>query len=395
MNFFKPKKNYIPYGKQHITKEDINSVVKVLKSDLITQGHTVPEFENSICDTVKAKYSIAVNSATSALHLACLSLGLGSGDWLWTSSNTFVASANCGIYCGANVDFVDIDLETGHLSIENLKQKLSIAKYESKLPKIIIPVHFSGSSCDMKAIKDLSKIYGFSIIEDASHALGGSFDNHYVGSCRYSDLTVFSFHPVKIITSGEGGIVTTNNSRLAEIIRELRSHGITKNKDKFVKSNFGPWSYEQQNLGFNYRMTDIHAALGLSQLKRLKSIISERTNIFAIYKKELEDFPLKILKVPSSVISSFHLAVIVIDEKSSFRHKKIFSYMRSKGIGVQLHYEPVPLQPYYLKFGFKKEDYKNSLIYSNSAMSLPIYPGLSKKDQKSVIEILRLALKQY
>ena len=351
-------KKTIPYGRQQITREDINSVIKVLKSDFITQGPIVPEFESAFCDTVSSKHAVAVNSATSGLHLSCLCLGLGPGDWLWTSSTTFVASANCGLYCGANIDFIDIDLETGHISIEKLKEKLLLAKLESKLPKIIIPVHLTGSSCDMKAIKDLSKVYGFSIIEDASHALGGRFENHLVGSCIYSDLTVFSFHPVKIITSGEGGIVTTNNSTLAEKIMDLRSHGITKNKEKFIKSDSGPWSYEQQNLGFNYRMTDIHAALGLSQLKRLNSIISERTNIFAFYQKRLENFPLKILKVPSSVISSFHLAVILLDETSSEKHQKIFSYMRSKGIGVQLHYEPVPMQPYFLKFGIKEEDYK-------------------------------------
>ncbi len=385
-NFYK-KGNYIPYGRQHITRKDISAVVKVMKSEFLTQGQILEEFEKEISTKVQSTYSVAVNSATSALHIACLALGLKKGDYLWTSPITFVASANCGIYCGANIDFVDINKDSSLISIRALENKLRKAKIEKKLPKIIIPVHLGGTSCDMKSIKKLSNKYGFSIIEDASHALGGKYENHPVGNCKYSDITVFSFHPVKIITTGEGGISVTNNKEYAQKMRDLRSHCIIKDRNRFEEEISGEWRYEMQDLGFNYRMNEIQAALGLSQLKRLKKIIERRNMIHRKYQKMLKNLPLKLIKVPNNVYSSFHLAIIKLNNKAI--HQRVFEGMRKNKIGVQLHYLPVHLQPFYKKLGFKKGDFPNAEDYSARSFSLPLYPELNNSDIKKIVKILK------
>ena len=385
-------KKFFPYGKQNITSEDIELVNKVLRSDFITQGPIVGEFESSIAKKVKSKFAISVNSATSALHLACLALNLKEGDYLWTSPNTFVASANCALYCGASVDFVDIDIETGLMSIVKLKNKLEIAAKEGKLPKILVPVHFSGSSCAMKEIHELAQKYNFKIIEDASHAIGASYLNETVGNCKFSDLVIFSFHPVKIITTGEGGIVTTNDPQIAEKLKILRSHGITKNKEKFLNEKIYTWSYEQQELGFNYRMPDINASLGLSQLKRLDEIVNERNKLFRNYQQLFKKFPLKLLKIPDYAKSSVHLAVILLNEELANKHSFIFDKMRENKIGVQLHYIPVHTQPFFKKLGFNYSDFPESIKYSNRAFSLPLYPGLTHIDQEYISELLKTAI---
>jgi len=384
-SFYNSKK-YIPYGKQNINNADINSIIKVLKSDYLTQGPVVENFENEISKKVNSNYSIAVNSATSALHIACLSLGLRKGDYIWTSSITFVASANCGLYCGAKVDFIDIDPYSALISIKHLRAKLEKAKLEKKLPKIIIPVHLAGSSCDMKEIFTLSKIYGFSIIEDASHAIGGKYENEPIGNCKYSDISIFSFHPVKIITTAEGGIAVTNNSKLAEKMKELRSHCIIKDSVRFIDKNTPAWRYEMQDLGFNYRMNEIQAALGLSQLRRLESIVSKRNKIYTKYKKLLYNLPLNLLEIPKNVYSSIHLVIVVLDNID--KYEKIFNGMRRKGIGVQLHYWPVHLQPYYKNLGFKQGDFRNSEDYAKRSFSLPVYPELTTSDINRICDDL-------
>jgi len=308
---------YLPYGRHSITESDINEVVKTLRSKNLTQGVKVDEFEDNVARTVGSNHAVAVNSATSALHLSCLALGATYNDWVWTSPISFVASSNCALYCGSNIDFVDINPFTGLMDVKSLKNKLKIAKKQNRLPKVIIPVHLAGSSCDMEEIFSLSKIYGFSIIEDASHAIGGKYKGDFVGNCKYSSITVFSFHPVKIITTGEGGIATTNNAFLAEKIRSLRSHGIIKDSDKFNKQSKGSWYYEQQSLGFNYRITDIQASLGLSQLKRLEEIINVRNRQLNFYREILDELPLSILEIPENVNSAVHLAVIKLRKISS------------------------------------------------------------------------------
>ena len=377
--------NYLPYGRQRITEDDIASVVSVLKSDFLTQGPIVPKFEQKISNFLNVKFTLAVTNATSALHLACLALGLNKGDIVWTSPNTFVASANCARYCGAEIDFVDIDINTGLMDMNELSKKLEIANLKNKLPKIIIPVHFAGSSCDMKALYKLSRKYDFSIIEDASHALGGTYEDKAVGSCFYSDFAVFSFHPVKIITTGEGGVLCTNNKELARKASQLRSHGIEKDKNLFENQFYGLWSYEQQSLGFNYRMNDIQAALGLSQLDRLEEIIKERNRQLTFYIDQLEGLPIKMLDIPKGVKSSVHLGVVLLQDFSDSDHKEIFSDLRKRGIGVQLHYWPVHLNPYYRKMGFKENDFINAELYSKSAFSLPLFPGLKIKEQERVV----------
>tara|TARA_Y100001968_G_C19400570_1_gene740794 strand:- start:850 stop:1914 length:1065 start_codon:yes stop_codon:yes gene_type:complete len=348
----------------------------------------VEKFEAAISKTVNCKYSVAVNSGTSALHLACMALGLKEGDFLWTSPITFVASANCGLYCGAKIDFVDIDPKTGLICSEKLRKKLESAFISGTLPKIVIPVHLAGTSCDMQKIYELSKQYGFKIIEDASHAIGGSCNNYPVGSCKYSDLTVFSLHPVKIITSAEGGIASTNNEELAEKIRCLRSHGIIKDSRLFRTSNQGQWCYEQQQLGYNYRMSDILAALGLSQLSRLKIFIKKRIEIIAKYKESLSELPLDLLEVPNNIKSSYHLAIIRLHNKNEEFHKYIFDNLRAHNIGVQVHYTPVHLQPYYIDLGFSNGDFPQAEDYSKNAISLPIYPYLSNEDFTKIINKL-------
>ena len=386
---------FIPYGRQTISEEDIKSVIDTLKSDYLTQGPKIEIFEKEVNKYLGCDYSIAVNSATSALHIACMALGLREGDYLWTSPITFVASANCARYCNANVDFVDIDITTGLISIDKLKEKLVNAKEKGCLPKVLVPVHLTGSSCNMEEIYKLSRIYGFKIIEDASHCFGASYKNQKIGNCRYSSITVFSFHPVKIITTGEGGIATTNDHQLAIEMGKLRSHGITKDESLFVNKSLGPWFYEQQQLGYNYRMTDIHASLGLSQLKRIDEIVKERQNIQNIYEQSLIDEPITFLKRSEDVYSSVHLVVIILNQKFINFYREIFTYLRESNIGVQLHYLPVHLQPYYKKLNFKEGDFPSAELYSKLAISLPVFPGLSKKDQGYIIERLKIILKSY
>ncbi len=380
--------SFIPYGRQTITQADIAAVLEGLQSPFLTQGPAVPTFERAIAAKVGASHGIAVNSATSALHIACLALGLGRGDRLWTSPITFVASANCGLYCGATVDFVDIDPSTGLMSLDALQVKLERAESNGTLPKILVPVHLSGSSCDMVRIASLSERYGFLVLEDASHAIGGRYRAEPVGNCQYSSITVFSFHPVKIITTGEGGLATTNDPRLAQRMMDLRSHGITKDFNRFENPPAGPWSYEQQSLGFNYRMTDIQAVLGLSQLQRLDAIVDERNDQSMRYIDLLSELPVRLLKVPNNVLSSWHLFVICLCNSLKNHHRFIFEGLRSANIGVQLHYSPVHLQPYYRKLGFEEGDFPEAELYGRSAISLPIFPGLSIEDQQRVVMVL-------
>ena len=379
---------FLPYSRQNIHDSDISAVVDVLRSPLITQGPVVPRFELAIAEKVGSKYAVAVNSATSALHLACLALGLGPGDRLWTSSTSFVASANCALYCGADVDFVDINPRTGLMCVDSLSQKLIFAEKNGCLPKIVVPVHLTGSSCDLQSIASLAARYSFSIIEDASHAIGGKYLGSYVGNCSFSDITVFSFHPVKIITSGEGGMAVTNNIELAQRMADLRSHGITKDSSRFLLQSPGPWGYEQQSLGFNYRMNDIQAALGLSQLSRLDMIVKERNELFDSYRLCLKDFPVHLLEIPKDVMSSVHLCVIRLLEHDPKLHLELFRRFREVAIGVQLHYAPIHLQPYYRGLGFCEGQFPHSEEYALSALSLPLFPGISSSELNRVLEVL-------
>jgi UDP-4-amino-4,6-dideoxy-N-acetyl-beta-L-altrosamine transaminase len=378
----------IPYGRQTITEADIAAVEAVLRGPYLTQGPTVPAFEQAVSAKVSAKHAVAVNSATSALHLACLALGLGPGDRLWTSPITFVASANCGRYCGAEVDFVDIDPATGLMSVAALEEKLEQAAKSSTLPKVLVPVHLCGTSCDMAAIGTLAQSHGFSVLEDASHAIGGSYQGEPVGNCRHSAITVFSFHPVKIITTAEGGLSTANDPQLAQRMADLRSHGITKEEARFERPAPGPWTYEQQELGFNYRLTDLQAALGLSQLERLDGIVAERQRLLEVYRQRLAALPVSLLEIPPTVRSALHLAVIRLDNNDPEHHRRVFKGLRSAGIGVQLHYSPVHLQPYYRRLGFAEGDFPEAEAYARNAISLPLYPGLQEPEQKRVVQVL-------
>lgn len=379
----------IPYGRQNISEEDIQAVVQVLKSDFLTQGPVVPNFEQVLCEYTGATNAVVTNSATSALHLACRALGLGDGDLLWTSPITFVASANCALYCNAAVDFVDIDPDTFNISIDALKLKLEKAEKKGNLPKILIPVHLCGLSCDMQAIGALSKTYGFSIIEDASHAIGGKYHGEPVGNCRYSDITVFSFHPVKIITTGEGGAALTNNPFLAERMSLLRSHGITHDPEHMTHEPDGEWYYQQIELGYNYRMTDMQAALGLSQMGRLTEFVSQRNDLAKYYEQQFDQLPIKSQEIANDIYSSMHLYVVRVP---AVRHKKIFEKMRNLGVGVNLHYIPVHLQPVYRLRGFKEEQFKQAENYYKEAISLPIYLNLTQEKQEKVIDALKVAL---
>ncbi len=382
--------SYIPYGRQDVTQDDIDAVTEALHSDFLTQGPCVPRFEKAVAEYCGAKYGIAVNSATSALHLACLALELGVEDWLWTSPITFVASANCGLYCGAKVDFVDIDPVSFNLCPKALKKKLIQAEKLGQLPKIVVPVHLCGQSCDMQAIYDLAKRYNFKIIEDASHAIGGKYQNKSIGSCQYSDITIFSFHPVKIITTGEGGMALTNNSDIAEHMSLLRSHGITSEPNQMTHEPDGEWYYQQIDLGFNYRITDMQAALGLSQLRRLDDYIAHRHNLANRYNKLLSDFPLVIPYQHSDNYSAFHLYVIRLEDNK--KHKQIFELLRKDNIGVNLHYIPVHTQPYYQQMDIEFTDLEQSELYYKDAISLPLYPTMTEQQQDFVIESLRKAL---
>lgn len=384
--------NFVPYGRQTITEEDIAAVEEVLRGPMLTQGPAVPAFEKGIARETGAKEAVVVNSATSALHIACMAMGLRNGDRLWTSPITFVASANCGRYCGAEIDFVDIDLETGHMCAEELEKKLNKASKENRLPKIIVPVHLAGTSCKMEEIWNIAQNYGIKIIEDASHAIGAYYKGKPVGNCEYSDIAVFSFHPVKIITSGEGGAACTNNEELVNRMRKLRSHGITKDKAEFETISAGPWAYEQQMLGFNYRMTDIQAALGLSQLKRLHEVVRKRNEIWDEYKQQLKSIPVKLLKIEENCRSALHLAVIRLENKNPNEHKRIFEELRKENLGVQLHYTPVHLQPYYRRMGFKPGDFPNAEKYGETAISIPMYPDLKKEEIQRVAETLEKIL---
>ena len=385
-------KAFIAYGKQTITEADIAAVEAVLRSPFLTCGPVVPAFEQTVAEKVDAHYGVAANSATSALHIACLALGLGQGDRLWTSPITFVASANCGRYCGAEVDFVDIDPATGLMSVAALERKLQHAEREGTLPKVVVPVHLTGSSCNMAAIGSLAERYGFAVLEDASHAIGGRYQGEPVGNCRFSAITVFSFHPVKIITTGEGGLATTNDSLLAQRMAELRSHGIVREPERFAQQAPGPWAYEQQQLGFNYRITDIQAALGLSQLQRLDEIVAERNKQLQLYQELVTELPVQLLKVPDDVLSSVHLAVIRLVRATSNQHREIFEGLRAAGIGVQLHYSPVHLQPYYRELGFDEGQFPEAESYAKSAISLPLFPGLEICQREFVVEKLESLL---
>ena len=384
----------IPYGRQDITESDIDAVVEVLKSDYLTQGPAVPKFERKVAVHVGAKHAIAVNSATSALHIACLALGLGPGDWLWTSPVTFVASANCGLYCGAQVDFVDIDSRTYNLCPKALERKLIDAEKEGRLPKIVIPVHLCGQPCDMAAIHVLSQRYGFRIIEDASHAIGGKYKNDPIGSCRYSDITVFSFHPVKIITTAEGGIALTNDAELANRMALLRSHGITREPEQMTHAPDGPWYYQQIELGFNYRMSELQAALGASQMDRLETYVARRHELAQRYDALLADLPLTTPWQHPDSYSGLHLYVIrLLVDRLNKTHREVFESLRQQGIGVNLHYIPVHTQPYYQRQGFKTGDFPQAEAYYSGAISLPMYPTMTEAQQDTVIQAMCDALK--
>ena len=387
------KKPFIPYGRQTITESDVTAVVEVLRSPFLTQGPVVQAFEQAVAAKVDVFHGVAVNSATSALHIACLALGLGPGDRLWTSPITFVASANCGLYCGASVDFVDIDPATGLMSIAALQAKLEQASLDGTLPKVVVPVHLTGSSCDMVAIGAMAERYGFAVLEDASHAIGGRYRGEPVGNCRYSAITVFSFHPVKIITTGEGGMATSNDSLLVQRMLELRSHGIVRDVDRFEQPVPGPWGYEQQQLGFNYRMTDIQAALGYSQIRRLEEIVAERNLQLQRYRELLADLPVYLLEVPEGVLSSVHLAVICLQRVTAEQHRQVFEELRAVGIGVQLHYSPVHLQPFYRALGFAEGQFPEAESYAKRAISLPLFPTLSELEQDRVIQALVKSLR--
>jgi UDP-4-amino-4,6-dideoxy-N-acetyl-beta-L-altrosamine transaminase len=383
----------IPYGRQSISEEDIQAVVDVLRSDFLTQGPTVPAFEKSVADYCGTQHAIAVNSATSALHLACLALDVGPQDVVWTSPITFAASANCALYCGATVDFVDIDPDTGNLSVERLAEKLRKAEAENKLPKVVIPVHLCGLSCDMAAIHALSRQYGFKIIEDASHAIGARYKGEPVGSCRYSDIVVFSFHPVKIITTGEGGMALTNDTEVAKKVRLLRSHGITRDAEDMTHEPDGPWYYQQVALGFNYRMTDIQAALGLSQMQRLDGFVERRHLLAERYDALLAGLPVVIPCHHEDSYSSLHLYVIRIRQDQGCRNRRqVFTYLQQHGIGVNVHYIPLYAHPYYQRMGFNPDDYPMANQYYEEAISLPLYPDMSEQQQDHVVDTLRMAI---
>lgn len=384
----------IPYGKQEITQQDIDAVVDVLKSDFLTQGPQVPLFEKSIMNAVSAEYVLAVNSATSALHIACLALEVGKGDVVWTTPITFVASANCALYCGADVDFVDIDTKTYNLSAAKLEQKLQHAKDNNcPLPKVVIPVHLCGQPCEMDKIHALGQEYGFAIIEDASHAIGGKYKDKPIGNCQYSDITVFSFHPVKIVTTAEGGVATTNSKVLAAKLELLRSHGITRDDSLMKNESHGGWYYEQVDLGFNYRMTEMQAALGVSQMSRLHDFVAKRNELAARYDELLKGLP---LITPFQIEDSYsgrHLYVIRLKlDELTLSHKDCFEQLREKGIGVNLHYIPVHTQPYYKDLGFVARQFPESENYYTDAISIPLFHTMTEIQQNEVIKVLKEVL---
>lgn len=380
----------IPYGRQDISEDDVQAVVEVLRSDYLTQGPKVPVFEKAIAARTNAGYGVAVNSATSALHLACLALELGAGDFLWTSPITFVASANCALYCGAKIDFVDIDSETFNICPEKLEAKLKAAELTGRLPKVIVAVHMAGQSADMKRIKNLSDMYGVHIIEDASHSIGAEYRDAPVGNCAFSDITVFSFHPVKIITTAEGGIALTNDKQIFARMEQLRSHGITRDANLMTNEPDGPWYYQQIRLGWNYRMTEMQAALGLSQMTRLDSFIARRSQLADAYDTALAELPVKCPGRLRDAKSSWHLYVIRLND--ALRHRVVFEELRAAGIGVNLHYIPVHLQPFYRELGFSTGDFPTSEDYYSRAISIPIHPGLKDSEQDYIVSALSKAV---
>ena len=380
---------FIPYGKQEITQQDIDAVVDVLNSDFLTQGPQVPNFERAITSHTGAKFAVAVNSATSALHISCMALGLTQGDYLWTSPITFVASANCGLYCGASVDFVDIDPQTYNLCPDKLAIKLEAAEKIGKLPKVLVAVHLCGQPCDMEKIHALAQKYGFKIIEDASHAIGAKYRNTTIGDCTYADITVFSFHPVKIVTTAEGGAALTNNLKLAQKLELLRSHGITRDESLMTEPSHGDWYYQQIDLGYNYRMTEMQAALGVSQMTRLNNFVERRNVLASNYDIALKSLPVTMPHRLSHVYSAFHLYVIRLNlEDINLSHREVFELLRSKGLGVNLHYIPVHLQPYYKGLGFKVGDFPAAESYYTEAISIPIFHAMSDSQQQESIRIL-------
>ena len=383
----------LPYGRQSISEADIEAVVAVLRSDWLTQGPAVPAFEEAVASHCRTAHAVAVNSATSALHIACMALGVGAGDWVWTSPNTFVASANCARYCGADVDFVDIDPGTLNLCPLKLASKLAQARKAGRLPKVVIPVHFAGQSCDMAAMAELAKEYGFRIIEDASHAIGGRYQGEPVGCGRYSDITVLSFHPVKIITTAEGGMALTQNAELARAMRLARSHGITRDAEQFLQTPEGPWHYEQHALGFNYRMTDLQAALGLSQMQRLQSFVAVRQTLVTRYESLLAELPVRLQLKHASSESAHHLFVVRLDlERLKLSRAQVIAALKQRHIHVNVHYKPVHTQPYYQALGSKVGDFPEAERYAREAFSLPMYPTLSPADQDHVVASLKAVL---
>jgi len=383
----------IPYGKQEITQADIDSVLDVLKSDFLTQGPQVPAFEQKVADHVRSKHALAVNSATSALHIACEALGLGEGDWLWTTPITFVASANCGLYCDAQVDFVDIDPKTYNLCPQALEAKLEEAKEQKRLPKVLVAVHLSGQPCDMEAIYNLSLRFGFSIVEDASHAIGGKYKGEFIGCGHYSDITVFSFHPVKIVTTAEGGMALTNDDELASRMNLLRSHGITRDQNFMTQEPDGPWYYQQVELGYNYRMTELQAALGISQMDRLDAFVARRQELAKRYDEHLKDLPVTLPWQHPDSYSGLHLYVIRLQlDAISKTHRQVFESLREQGIGVNLHYIPVHTHPYYQEMGFEPEAFPQAMQYYREAISLPMFQGLTDELQDDVVQALKTAL---
>jgi UDP-4-amino-4,6-dideoxy-N-acetyl-beta-L-altrosamine transaminase len=380
----------IPYGKQSIFSKDIEAVVSVLESEYLTQGPQCILFEEDFCKQVSAGFAVSANSATSSLHIACLALDIGPDDIVWTSPISFVASSNCALYCGASIDFVDIDSNTNNICIDTLREKLIVADASGKLPKVLIPVHLAGHSCDMKAIHLLSLKYGFKIIEDASHATGAKHLGSYVGCCQYSDIAVFSFHPVKIITAGEGGMAVTNNANYALKMGSLRSHGITRDPNLMTIKPDGPWFYQQIDLGFNYRMTDIHAALGRSQLKRLDDFVEQRRAIANRYFVELQDENLILPIENKDIYSSYHLFIIKVpDREGVFSRNELFNRLRDSGINVNLHYIPIYRHPYYQKIGFDLNNFPNAEKYYQEAISIPIFPAMTEIEQEFVVEVIK------
>ncbi len=382
----------IPYGRQNIDDSDIQAVVEVLRSDYLTQGPWVPRFEAALAAYCGVPHAVAMNSATSALHLACLALGLGPGDQLWTTPNTFVASANCARYCGAQVDFVDIDPATYNLSVSALAAKLADAARKAALPKIVVPVDFAGQPCELAEIAELARRYGVKLLEDASHAVGAEYRGGKVGDCRYADITVFSFHPVKVITTGEGGMAFTRDPELARRMARLRTHGISRDPADMNVPPPGEWYYEQIELGYNFRMTDLQAALGWSQLKRLPAFIARRQALAAEYDRLLAGLPVQRPRQHPDGRSSWHLYVVCLNNSSAARRREVFRALRAAGIGVNVHYIPVHTQPYYRQLGFKRGDFPVAEAYSDRCLSLPLHPGLTDADQDAVVAALSRVL---